>query len=377
MRLPYITSWNFGIEHAFSANLTLDVSYVGNHGTEELGTTDPNSPTPGAKNSSTNGLIEQARRPYNTEYPWFANIPLESNLDESNYDGLQATLVQRLSRGLSITGGYTYAHALDYSNSDLLGTLVMNSLNPRLDYGNSDIDIRNRFTLTGTYILPGRKVPGQLLEGWKLNSSVLLISALPTEAIDSTSDISGTGQLEDRWTLAGNPSDFKLGGAGAVPCWGVSGSVFAKASNCSTVATLANMPALCQTTAAAEPTGEGGTTTGTQSLTSNGCYMMGSSVIVPPAQGTFGTMPRNELRKTGLREWDMSVLKDWKIRERLTTEFRAEFYNILNRTNYGAPGTNPDAPTTFGLATSAPNTGSPVVGNGGPRQIQFGLKFIF
>jgi hypothetical protein len=55
---------------------------------------------------------------------------------------------------------------------------------------------------------------------------------------------------------------------------------------------------------------------------------MGSSVIVPPAQGTFGDMNRYELYSVGTWEWDASIVKAWQIKERLTTQFRAEFYNV-------------------------------------------------
>jgi hypothetical protein len=128
-------------------------------------------------------------------------------------------------------------------------------------------------------------------------------------------------------------------------------------------------------------------------------------VIVPPAQGTFGDMSRYELYSVGTWEWDASIVRAWQIKERLTTQFRADFYNVTNSTFFAAPTATLNAPNTFGTATSTPDTNSPfvppaqgtfgdmsryelysvgtwewdasIVGTGGPRKIQLGLKFLF
>jgi hypothetical protein len=111
--------------------------------------------------------------------------------------------------------------------------------------------------------------------------------------------------------------------------------------------------------------------------------MNNGSVIVPPAQGTYGNMARNVLRGQRLRVWDMSLAKNWKIKERVTAQFRIECFNIINAVNYAIPapgtGTNPASPSSFGISTGTPDVvnGAPVFGTGGPRKIQLGAKFIF
>jgi hypothetical protein len=148
-----------------------------------------------------------------------------------------------------------------------------------------------------------------------------------------------------------------------------------------------NMPAACIATAAAEPTAPTtgltgvplGTPneTGLQSLASFGCYLVGSTALVPPAQGTFGNMGTGTFYGKPFRVWDFSVTKNWKFKERYGVQFRAEFYNILNRTLIsGAGGTNLGSPSTLGQSTSTPDSGNAVVGNG-PRKIQLGLKISF
>jgi hypothetical protein len=362
IRNAYVTEWNVGFEHAFTNSLSLDASYVGNHATHLWGVIDENSATPGSNATA----AEQLRRPLSAAYPYLSAIIYISDNLESNYDGLQATLTKRVSRGLSFTGGYTYSHALDNSSSDMGQNVPMESAKPGLDYGASNYDIRNRFTFTASYVLPERKAPLQMLQGWQINSIVNLVGALPFNATDTTTDISGSGDFNDRWDLIGSPNDFKLGGPSAIPCYGALGSSFSKAG-------CAALPAAC--TSAASALGPATMT----SLNTYGCYMEGSSVIIPPAQGTFGTMGRNVLRDKGLRTWDLSVFKNWKFKERLTSQFRAEAFNILNRTQYGNANNVLTTPTTFGEALGTPDVinHNPLIGSGSARAIQLSLKLIF
>src|SRR5581483_10129163 len=118
------------------------------------------------------------------------------------------------------------------------------------------------------------------------------------------------------------------GGYNAIPCFGAPGSTFANARGCT-----AGLPQPCIAAAASlpinpnVPLGAVGQT-GLSQLNRLGCYMSGNSVIVPPAQGTFGTMSRYMLRGQGFNTWDVSIMKNWLIKERLTTQFRAEIFNV-------------------------------------------------
>jgi hypothetical protein len=100
--------------------------------------------------------------------------------------------------------------------------------------------------------------------------------------------------------------------------------------------------------------------------------MVGSSVMVPPAQGTFGTMSRYALFGQPFAEWDLSIIKGWKLTERLSTQFRAEIYNVINSTQFGAHNTSLNSPSSLGEALATPDIGSasPVIGTGGPHKIQ-------
>jgi hypothetical protein len=116
-----------------------------------------------------------------------------------------------------------------------------------------------------------------------------------------------------------------------------------------------------------------------------GCYAKGSSALVAPLAGTLGTAGRNIFRDSGYRNWDFSVTKNWKFGERLGTQFRAEFFNILNHstfTNPGGPagaGFNDPSGSQFGCGCNTPDQAAPdpVLGSGANRSIQLGLKLLW
>jgi hypothetical protein len=174
-------------------------------------------------------------------------------------------------------------------------------------------------------------------------------------------DFSATGESSDRWDFFGNPSDFRAASSGPIPFFAGTSSP-ACVAHADTAALLA-------------------------SLESFGCYQEGHSVMIPPALGTFGTMGRNLFRGPGLQDLDLSIVKSWRLREGLAAQFRGEFFNILNHpalaNPYGVNATffqvDPSAPSSFGCACATPDVaeGNPVIGTGGPRNVQLGLKLVF
>ena len=406
LRTPYISKWNIDIQRAITTNLSLDVAYVGNHATKLVGLTDLNQPqlvggfSPGWGNPAVAGSparlclasaprydncnpdagAEQAARPFASTFPYLSYISWLSNNNRSNYHGLQVSMTQRATHGVSFVLGYTYSHALAMSPDNWRFSNPINSANTRDLYGSSEFDTRHRFTYSTTYAIPGIKAPGQILQGWSLNSILSLQTGLPWGVNDTTTDFSGTGEVTspgtvgERWNFFGNPTDFKTSksllntndGAGGIPYFpGISNA------DCLARATAAGPLAVA-------------------SLTNLGCYALGSSVLVPPAYGSYGTLGRSVFRSMPYYNWDLSVTKAWKFRERVTTQFRAEFFNVLNHPNisnpFGGPGgdnsfTDPSAAagSSFGFRPETPDVTSsnPVLGSGGPRAIQLGLKVIF
>ena len=363
---PYVWNWALNVQHAFTPNISLELGYVGNHGTNLTGIRDINQETLGADVGA-----GQATRPFNAKFPFLSNIFQMGNFYKSNYNGLQATLTSRNYHGLSAVVGYTYSHSLDDvgANWDFGAGygLPQDSFNVAREYANSDFDIRHRLTVSLTYLIPGKQGYGQMLEGWEVNTIATIESSQPWGPIDLSSDLSGLGGLPVsppqatpmRWDFFGSPSDFR---SGPTPL-----PFFPGTSNpaCVAQATTAGMLA---------------------SLGTFGCYAKGNSVMIPPAFGTLGTMGRNLFPDSGFRNLDFSLAKNWHFGERLRAQFRAEFFNIFNHPSFANPyggqngfGLNDPAASSFGCGCATPDiaAANPAVGSGGPRSIQLGLKLIF
>ena len=106
--------------------------------------------------------------------------------------------------------------------------------------------------------------------------------------------------------------------------------------------------------------------------------------MVPPVNGTFGTMGRNIFRDTGFKNLDFSIFKNFNFKERYNATFRVEFFNVFNHPDLANPwtfgtGGDPSAPSTFGCACATPDVaaGNAIVGSGSSRDIQLGFKFTF
>lgn len=375
LRTPYVGSWNLGLQHAFTPNLSLDVAYVGNHAAKLTGMVDINAAVPGSgwtgtpAPASPSAANENSSRPFFGKFPYLSNINAIENAYLSNYNALQATLTERPHQGLSFTAGYTYSHSLDEISRDWNANVPMSSLKPKLDYGSSEFDIRHRFTLSMTYALPEKKSFGQLLQGWQINSILVQQSAQPWNVVDSAHDSSGTGEFMDRWNFFGDPAEFS--GRRSVPIPWFPGT--GPSANPACVSKAASM-------------GAGAVA----ALQKWGCFVAGNSMMIPPPLGTLGTMGRNIFRATGLKLWDLSLTKKWTFAERLTAQFRAEVFNVLNKTQFATPnqalgnaaqgGTgNPAVTTAFGSASVTPDVAvsNPQIGSGAARSIQLGLKLIF
>jgi hypothetical protein len=428
LRTPYVNNWNLDIQHAITSNLSLDVGYVGNHGSKLLGKVELNQPEPGsgwtpaaiagciasAPTCAPDPSAELAAEPFtapcagtigipgavnspggpfnpaNKCFSFLSYITIANNGYESNYDGLEVTLTGRNYHGLSFTAGYTYSHALgqagDQGTSGDYPAPENSYASPRELYTSTQFDVRQRFTLSVNYAIPGKKGFGQLLEGWGLNSVVIIQSGLPWGGSDVTDDFSGTGELNsqggaygEQWNFFGKPSDFTPvhgftntnGGVGGVPYSG----------DDSTGAILAN----CVAADAAHYSGQQ-LQLAMASLANLGCYGVGSSVMLPPAYGSYGNMNHYDFRDAGFKNWDMSVTKLFTLKERLKAEFKVEFFNVLNHPDFsnpsGGPGGavgDPSGGPPFGFSGLTPDTYSsnPQLGSGGARAMQLGLKLAW
>jgi hypothetical protein len=325
-----------------------------------------------------------------------ADVTIINNSTMSNYNGVQISVNGRNYHGLSFNAGYTYSHALadasDEGRASDLSVPLNNYASIRSQlYMPTNYDLRHRGTISLTYIVPGRNGYVQMLEGWTLNSVIVLQSGSPWGQSDLTNDFDGTGELNNaagsvggQWNFYGNPADFTPvhgwtdtnpspggGFGGGLPFFPGGGTPTAPTSNaaCNAQAT-ANGPLAVA------------------SLFNFGCYAVGNSILIPPAFGSYGASGRNLWRDAGFKNLDLSVDKAIKLSDRFSAQFRAEFFNLFNHPIFcnpngiagGANSTPGDPNTTgFGAAGSTPDVcaSNPEIGSGGPRSIQLGLKILF
>lgn len=424
---PRVAEWNLDIQRAITNNLTIDLAYVGNHGWEasRLDINQPpigwgwNGPTPavsglgglsvnnyclnqgtmtaiaGCLNSppkiasatpslntlSTVAYNEESGSPYFSSFPYLSNINQTGNLDFSNYNGLQITVTERASHGLTFLAGYTFSHALDIASGNSQTNDATDAYNPKLSYGNGVNDVPQRFTLSTTYALPEIKFPAQMLQGWSASFIFSAYSGAPWGASDATDDFYGTNEINNSagnnyqgWNFVGNPSTFKTVTHNEIPCYG-------SMTGCQPFPG-GTPPAVCQNAAVAPYSGNPQLQTlALAALQNTGCYVENGDVLTPPAYGTLGDAPKNNFRGPAFYNVDLSVAKLWKFKERYTATFRMDFFNLFNRADFTVPGsTDPGAGGSFGCTCTTPDGAgftNAVLGSGAAREAQLGLKLTF
>ncbi len=393
LKTPYVANWNVNIQQALTASTLLQVAYVGNRGIKLYSNRDINQPNSALSAGCILGVdglgpidaysnvdyvpCEQAARPYFPFFPSLQSITVLGNDATSIYNALQVTLTKRYTHGLYLLAGYTWAHAIDNATSNL-ASVPQNSYDYQADRGNGDYDIRNRFTLSLTYDIPSRYAPLQMLEGWQVTSIVTLEGGEPFTLSDATNDVSATGEFSDRWNLSGNGSDIHWSQTGAGnPC------------NTQTQLCFIDPSTFTLNSAGTHVIGGGdprciaaaGNQGAIDQLGNVGCYIQGNAILTPPALGTFGNLGRNAFRGPGLRYWDASVSKVWKLGERMKMQLRGEFFNVLNHPNFDVFTMHTDMGdgSTLGRVVATPDVGvaNPVIGSGGSRHIQLGLKLLW
>jgi hypothetical protein len=307
-------------------NTAISAGYVGSHGYHEIVGVDANEPFPVICPASPcpPTYLSGIPVPAGTYYvptttranPTLANTWTWFSEGDSSYNALQIDANHRFSSRFSVRGVYTWSKTIDDGDSVNATTsggepaLVSNPFNLRADRGLANFDVRNTGVIHATWALPF---------GWTINSIVTLQGGFPF-----------TPQLSY------NPSN--------------------NGDTRNPVRPFVN-PAF----------------TGPVILGSPNQWFNPAAFLAPPnGSGFYGNLGRDTLIGPGLATWDFSVLKNTKLRESLNLQFRAEFFNILNRANFNSPNAVVFTPTgvspTAGLITSTSTTA---------RQIQFGLKLLW
>jgi outer membrane receptor protein involved in Fe transport len=251
----------------------------------------------------------------------FSNIFAEDTIANSNYNGLQISLEKNYSHGLLFQASYTYSKAIDQGASF---ENELNPIDPRATRGISLLSAKNRFVFSPVWELPIPKkegFAGKIANGWQLSAIVTYQSGFPI-------------RIQDQ-------NDAEL-----------QSSIFFESTN---------TPYSTARTQFLNPKKNGGAWFDTSTF----CDPTGSGPC-PQALGTFGNTPHALCCGPALSNTDLVISKRTPITERFNTEFRAEFYNAWNHTEFKNPDGN-FSDSTFGLVTQARD----------PRVMQFGLKILF
>ena len=345
---PTLLQWSLTVQRELMHDLMLEVSYVGSESYHTATLSDRNVAPPqicsntggclsGGTLAAKQAVIVPAGTLYEPSTPglrpnpdvgatqtWFFN-------GTSSYQAGNVSLNKRASHGLTFKGNYTFAKLLDV-NSGGSGTAIMNEpptvLNPydiRMGRGLAAFSIKHQFNANFIYQLPFGKgqrfatsgFADKVLGGWLWNGSFNAESGFPFTPTVGT-NISGTGDSQ-------NP----------------------------------DVPNL-------NPNFRGPVVTG------NVHQWFNPNAFLLPTAGTFGNAGRGVYRGPVLADLDTSLIRNMHLTERLSMQFRAEVFNILNRANFGLPNT-----ITFSGSNYSPSAGVITVTSTTSRQLQFALKVIF
>ena len=361
---PRFQEWNLQVEKGFGNNTALTLRYAGNHGIwETVNNTGQNAycgptaaitaPTGSPDCFSTLGITSFTGLPTAPIDPRFLTVTEISSGYTSNYNGLTASFLRRFS-SFQFQFNYTWSHALDFaSNSGQAGTpfnllsnaSITNPQNPfnirQNMYGNADYDIRHYFSANYVYTTPKSLLSnkaGRWLGDWTIAGTIFAHSGTPFTVVDT-----GTGGA-----LAG----FGYGGTNLF------GGIFANQTG-----NLVNNSCGSQFANPANGT----------------CTTLTSNFVASPTG--FGNQQRNQARGPNFFSTDLSIFKNFKVKERLQFTVGATAYNLFNHPNFDQP-VGDVASSQFGsiVTTVSPPTsiyGSGLGADASPRVLQSQIKLSF
>lgn len=336
-RVPYSEQYLFSIQRQLTNLTLLTLSYVGSQGHRLPATLEinpgnpalclsvskssqvaPGSPTCGPFGENTvftradGTVINGTRGPFG---PNFGSDGSFSTLGNSNYNSLQVNLSEASTR-VQFLLGYTYSKTLD--NASGVGEQV-NPVNPKLSKELAAFDSTHNFVISYNVNLPIDKLggPERLTHGWAVSGITRFTTGLPITFVE-TDDLSLLG------------TSF----TGPIPL----------------------------------PVDTPNFTPGKLNISDprSGQPFFNTSLFSVDSLGQLGTASRRFLHGPGISNWDVAMLKDTKLTEKESLEFRAEFFNLPNHAQFQTPSGNINSPS-FGIVTAANS----------PRLIQFSLKLLF
>ena len=326
----YVQNWFFSIQREILPNTVFDIAYVGNRSNKLVIFADYNQARP--QDTPTGAIPLGDRRPI----PQFGGITITCPCGWANYHALQAKLERRFSAGLSFLNSFTWSKAMDNGGQALEDqgngnrSSPQNYFNLRAEKGPSGYDQRLNNTTSLVWEIPfgkGRRYGASMarpvdtiLGGWQVSAINTATSGEP---------------LNVGYTPAANAQVSDIG-----PDWR---------------GAISYRPNLVGTPIVPEDQRAGTVR-----------YLDRSAFAAATADKPFGNLGRNAIYGPNFLQLDAGVQKNFRFTERFNLQFRSEFFNLLNKTNFRAPVVNFSA-GNFGTFTQTYQ----------PRQIQFAVKLMF
>ncbi len=316
--IPMVYQWSFSVQRQLNDSMALTTAYVGSASTNIQFAYNINAPGIGPSNT------ERQRRPF---FPSLNGLTYRTPGAHASYNGLETTLTKRFSKGFMFTSAYTWSRAMSqtqelFVSGDNGGP--QNQACFACERGPSSNDTNHRWVNSyivnlpfgrGQRVLDRGGVLNAIFGGWQMTGILSMQS----------------GQYYDL-TLANATANLGTNGVGA---WRPNVIGDHRLSN--------PTPDLWLNPDAFEVP-----------LDSNG-------------NPTFGNLGRNSLQEDGIFNWDVGLMKNFRITERVQLQFRWEAFNVSNHPSYGTPNTN----------LSSPDVGKITSTLGLPRQQQFGMRVSF
>jgi hypothetical protein len=347
--------WNLNIQRALTKNLTATLGYVGSHGVHQpMRVDDANIVQPTLTEA---GYVWPSPVGSGTLVnPNFGEIRSMQWIGTSVYHALELNLTQRMAHGFQLRGSYTWGKSFDTGSSTIVGDEFLTSMSSlsqfdlRLNRGVSDFNIAQTLVIAGTWRVPGLdSLPKPLsyaANGWEMSALFKANTGVPfTPTFGTDGDPLGLNS-SDPWDYPN-----RLSGPG-----------------CRSLVNPGNPNHYIKTECFSVPTAP------SQAFYSKYCD---PSFGYPTCINLRGNAGRNILTGPGLANLDYSLVKNNHIRESLNLQFRAEFFNLLNHTNFQVPPLV--AGTDIFDSAGAPNSNAGLLTSTttSSRQIQLGAKLIW
>jgi hypothetical protein len=340
IKLPYTIQYNLALERSLGSKQSVSLTYVGSRGRRLLF-------TEAIRNSvaQTNPALPIPAKQFLNPIFGTSNVSITDNRGRSSYNALQLQFERRLSQGLQVISSYTYAKSEDNISSEIASSAAVFRVDPNVEFGPSDFDIRHTFTAAATYRIPSlfnNGVGKAVFSGFAVDMITRARSAPPFNAFVSIANTTaGTSFITRPDLNAGAPLYF-----------------------------------------------EDSTVPGKRRINPDAF-----SIAPVTRQGTLG---RNSLRAFPLFQTDIALRREFAFGERIRLQLRGEAFNVLNQVNFAVDSsnlftvnaTNPAGVRnlTFGQANSilanqlsgSSGTGfNSLYTVGGARSLQFAAKVLF